>query len=139
MGILAEALSLKLKEKNITHSIQGENMEGVIMLQQLDKSKITMTVLFLTDEKTHSVSMRYYNYYKVEDKDITDDLYILLNQMNDNYRWGKITLDGNDIIIAMDALVTPLNIGEICLELTYYGAQLADRVYDQLEKLKYAI
>lgn len=139
MGILAEALSLKLKEKNITHSVQGENMEGVIMLQQLDKSKITMTVLYLTDEKTHSVSMRYYNYYKVEDKDITDDLYILLNQMNDNYRWGKITLDGNDIVIAMDALVTPLNIGDICLELTYYGAQMADRVYDQLEKLKYSI
>ena len=52
---------------------------------------------------------------------------------------GKIFLDGNDIVIAADAFVTPMNIGDISLQLTFYGAQIADRVYSKLEELKYDI
>ncbi len=139
MGVLAEALSLRLKEKEIKHTIKGDNNEAVIMLQRLEKTNVTMTVLFLTDDKNHSVSMRYYNYYKLEYRDITDELYRKLNDFNRIFNWGKITLEDNDIVIAMDALVTPINIGDICLELTYYGAQIADRVYSELESMKYKL
>lgn len=139
MGILAEALSLKLKEKNIKSMIKGDNEEAVIMLQRLEKTNVTMTVLFLTDDKNHSVSMRYYNYYKVDYRDITDALFSKLNDFNRMFNWGKVTLEDNDIVIAMDAFVTPINIGDICLELTFYGAQIADRVYSELESMKYNI
>lgn len=139
MSVLAEALSLQLKKKEIKHSVHGDDKEGVIMLQQLPESKIVTTVLFLTEDKTNSVSVRFYNFYKVEEQDITGNLYFLLNQMNQRYRWGKVVLDGNDIMISMDSIVTPFNIADICIQLTMYGAQIADETYMALEKLKYQL
>lgn len=139
MSVLAEALSLQLKKKEIKHSVHGDNKEGVIMLQQLPESKIVTTVLFLTEDKSNSVSVRFYNFYKVEEQDITGNLYFLLNQMNQRYRWGKVVLDGNDIMISMDSIVTPFNIADICIQLTMYGAQIADETYMALEKLKYKL
>ena len=139
MSVLAEALSLQLKNKEIKHSVHGDNNEGVIMLQQLPESKIVATVLFLTEDKTNSVSVRFYNFYKIDDEDITGNTFFLLNQMNHRYRWGKVVLDENDIMIAMDAIVTPFNIADICIQLTMYGAQIADETYMALEKLKYQL
>ena len=57
MSILAEALSLQLDKKEIKHSVHGDDKEGVIMMQQLPETKITTTVLFLTEDKTNSVSV----------------------------------------------------------------------------------
>lgn len=139
MSVLAEALSLQLNNKDIKNSIHGDNKEGVIILQQLPESKIAATVLFLTDDKTNSVSVRFYNFYKMEEEDITGNTFFLLNQMNLRYRWGKVVLDENDIMIAMDAMVTPFNIADICVQLTMYGAQIADETYMALEKLKYQL
>lgn len=139
MSVLAEALSLQLKNKDIKHSVHGDNNEGVIVFQQLPDSKIAATVLFLTDDKTNSVSVRFYNFYKLEDEDITGNTFFLLNQMNQRYRWGKVVLDENDIMIAMDAMVTPFNIADICIQLMVYGAQIADETYMALEKLKYQL
>ncbi len=139
MSVLAEALSLQLTKKGIKHSIHGDNKEGVIMIQQLPASKITATVLFLTEDKTNSVSVRFYNFYKVEDNDITGNLYFLLNKINQRYRWGKVVLDGKDIMLSIDSIVTPFNIGDICVQLTIYGAQIADETYTALEKLKYQL
>ncbi len=48
---LAEALSLQLDKKEIKHSVHGDDKEGVIMMQQLPETKITTTVLFLTEDK----------------------------------------------------------------------------------------
>jgi hypothetical protein len=139
MSVLAEALSLQLKKKEIKHSVHGDNKEGVIMLQQLPESKIIATVLFLTDDKTNSVSIRFYNFYKMEDEDITGNLFFLLNKMNQRYRWGKVILDDKDITVSMDSLVTPFNIADICIQLTMYGAQIADETYRALEQLKYEL
>lgn len=139
MSVLAEALSLQLNNKDIKNSIHGDNKEGVIVFQQLPESKIAATVLFLTDDKTNSVSVRFYNFYKLEEEDITGNLFFLLNQMNLRYRWGKVVLDDKDIMIAMDAMVTPFNIADICIQLTMYGAQIADETYVALEKLKYQL
>lgn len=139
MSILAEALSLQLKKKDINHSVHGDEKEGVMIAQQLPNTKIPVTILFLTDDKTNSVSVRFYNLYKMEESEITGNLYFLLNQMNERYRWGKVVLDEKDIVISMDAMVTPFNIAEICLQLTYYGAQMADEVYYALENLKYQL
>lgn len=137
MSVLAEALSLGLNEKGIRHVLNGKNHEAVLLVQRLEKSNVTMNVLFLTDDTNHSVAVRYYNYYKMEDRDINDELFRKLNEWNKIYNWGKITLDDNDIIISMDAFVTPINICDICLELTFYGAQIADRIYSELEAMKY--
>jgi hypothetical protein len=73
----------------------------------------------------------------MEDRDITDEFFRKLNDWNRIYNWGKITLEDHDIVIAMDAFVTPINITDICLELTFYGAQIADRIYSELEAMKY--
>ena len=139
MSVLAEALSLQLTKKGIKHSVHGDNKEGVIMIQQLPSSKIAATVLFLTEDKTNSVSVRFYNFYKVEENDKTGNLYFLLNQINQRYRWGKIVLDGDNIMLTMDSIVTPFNIGDICVQLTIYGAQIADETYTAMEKLKYQL
>lgn len=139
MGLLAQALSLRMTEKNIRHSIKGDNDEAVIMPQRLEKTNAVMTVLFLTDDKHHSVNIRFYNYYKMDYRDITDEFYRKLNEMNSRYNWGKIVLEDNDVVIAMDALVTPIDIGDVALELALYGAQIADRVYSELESMKYGI
>ncbi|MBQ3583113.1 MAG: YbjN domain-containing protein [Lachnospiraceae bacterium] len=139
MSVLAEALSLQLMKKEIKYSVHGDEKEGVMIAQQLPTSKIPVTILFLTDDKTNSVSVRFYNLYKMEDSEITGNLFFLLNQMNERYRWGKVVLDEKDIVISMDAMVTPFNIAEICLQLAYYGAQMADEVYYALEKIKYQL
>lgn len=139
MSVLAEALSLQLKKKDIKHSVHGDEKEGVIMLQQLPNSKITATVLLLTEDKTNSVSIRFYNFYKFEEQDQSGNLFFLLNKMNTRYRWGKIVLDGEDIVVSMDALVTPFNIAEVCIQLVMYGAKIADETYYALEKLKYQL
>lgn len=139
MSILAEALSLQLKNKDIKCSVHGDDKEGVMIAQQLPTAKIPVTILFLTDDKTNSVSVRFYNLYKMEESEITGNLFFLLNQMNGRYRWGKVVLDEEDIVISMDAMVTPFNIADICLQLTYYGAQMADEVYYALEKMKYQL
>lgn len=139
MSILAEALSLQLKNKDIKYSVHGDEKEGVMIAQQLPTAKIPVTILFLTDDKTNSVSVRFYNLYKMEESEITGNLFFLLNQINGRYRWGKAVLDEEDIIISMDAIVTPFNIAEICLQLAYYGAQMADEVYYALEKMKYQL
>ena len=139
MSILAEALSLQLDKKGIKHSVHGDDKEGVIMMQQLPETKLTTTVLFLTEDKTNSVSVRFYNFYKVEEQDKTGNLFFLLNKMNQRYRWGKIVLYGDDIMISMDAIVTPFNIADLCVQLTIYGAQIADETYTALEKLKYQL
>lgn len=136
MGILAEALSLQLTNKDMKNSIHGDNKEAVIMMQQLPASKQVVTILFLTDDKSNSVSVRFYNLYSLEEKEINGNLYFLLNQMNARYRWGKVILDEKDIVLTMDAIVTPLNIAEICIQLAYYGAQMADEIYNSLEQLK---
>ena len=115
MSVLAEALSLGLKEKNITHALNGKNHEAVLLMQRLEKTNVTMNVLFLTDDTNHSVAVRYYNYYKMEDRDITDEFFRKLNDWNRIYNWGKITLEDHDIVIAMDAFVTPINITDIFL------------------------
>lgn len=139
MGILAEALSLQLKNKDIKHSIHGDDKEGVMIAQQLPTAKIPVTILFLTDDKTNSVSIRFYNLYKMEESEITGNLFFLLNQMNERYRWGKVVLDEKDIVISIDAMVTPFNIADICLQLTYFGAQMADEIYYALENMKYQL
>lgn len=139
MSVLAEALSLQLKKKEIKHSVHGDDKEGIIMLQQLPNSKITATVLLLTEDKTNSVSIRFYNFYKVEEQDQTGNLFFLLNKMNSRYRWGKIVLDEDSIVLSLDALVTPFNIADICIQLVMYGAQIADETYTALEKLKYQL
>lgn len=139
MGILAEALSLQLKNKDIKHSVHGDDKEGVMIAQQLPTAKIPVTILFLTDDKTNSVSIRFYNLYKMEESEITGNLFFLLNQMNERYRWGKVVLDEKDIVISIDAMVTPFNIADICLQLTYFGAQMADEIYYALENMKYQL
>ena len=139
MAILAEALSLELKKKDIKHSVHGDNKEGVIIAQQLPNVKIPVTILFLTDDKINSVSVRIYNLYKLEESEITGNLFFLLNQMNSRYRWGKVVLDERDIVISIDAMVTPFNIGDICIQLAYYGTQMADEIYTSLETLKYKL
>lgn len=137
MSILAEALGLQLKNKEINYSVHGDNKEGVIIVQQLPNVKIPVTILFLTDDNTSSVSVRFYQIYKLEEAEITGNLFFLLNQMNLRYRWGKVVLDEKDIVITMDALVTPFNIGDTCVQLVYFGAQMADEIYSSVEKLKY--
>ncbi len=137
MSILAEALGLQLKNKEIKYSVHGDNREGVIIAQQLPNVKIPVTILMLTDDKTNSVSIRIYRLYQLEESEITGNLFFLLNQMNARYRWGKVVLDEQDIVITMDALVTPFSIGDICIQLVYYGVQMADEVYTSMEKLKY--
>ncbi|MBQ3664665.1 MAG: hypothetical protein II919_00985 [Lachnospiraceae bacterium] len=139
MSILAEALSLQLKNKEIKHSIHGDQKEGVMIAQQLPTVKIPVKILLLTDDKTNSVSLRIYGLYKMEESEITGTLFYLLNQMNSRYRWGKVVLDEQDIVITSDAIVTPFDIGEICLMLTFYCTQMADEVYTALEKLKYQL
>lgn len=136
MGILAETLSLQLKEKGIKHSVHGDNKEGIMMAQQLPNVKIPVTILFLTDDKSSSVSIRFYNLYKMEDDEINGNLFFLLNQMNLRYRWGKVILDEKDIVLAMDAMVTPFSITETCIQMAVYGAQMADEIYSSLEQLK---
>lgn len=139
MSILAEALSLQLTKKGIKHSVHGDNKEGVIMVQQLPSCKIPATVLFLTEDSSNSVSIRFYNFYKVAEEDKTGNMYFLLNKMNQRYRWGKVVIDGDDIMLTMDSIVTPFNICDICVQLTIYGAQIADETYTAMEKLKYQL
>ena len=139
MSILAEALSLQLKNKDIRFSVHGDHQEGIMIVQQLPTVKIPVKVLLLTEDQTNSVSMRIYGLYKMEESEITGTLFYLLNQMNARYRWGKVVLDEQDIVVTADAIVTPFDIGEVCLKLVYYCVQMSDEIYQSLEKLKYEL
>ena len=139
MSVLAEALSLQLLNKGIKNSIHGDDKEAVIIKQQLPQSKIVITVLYLTEDKTNSVSIRFYNFCKMDENEKSGNLFYLLNDMNQRYRWGKVVLDGDDIVLSMDAMVTPFNIADICIQLTMYGAQIADETYYAIEKLRYKL
>ena len=75
----------------------------------------------------------------MDENEKSGNLFYLLNDMNQRYRWGKVVLDGDDIVLSMDAMVTPFNIADICIQLTMYGAQIADETYYAIEKLRYKL
>lgn len=139
MSVLAEAISLKLNEKGIQHALRGDDNEAVLMVQRLEQTKVTMNVLFLTDDSNHAVAMKFFNFCKLNVRDITDELYYKLNDFNKMYNWGKVVLDNNEIIISMDAVVSPINVGDICLQMTMFAAQIADRVYSAIQAMEYQI
>lgn len=93
---------------------------------------ITVNLVFNAD--CEDVAVRSFSICKIPETKIPA-IMLKLNDLNARFRWLKFYMDSdNEITAEMDAVITPVTAGPVCVELMLRSVNIIDDAYPELMK-----
>lgn len=133
MNALINALGLTFSQQGLKYAVAGDNQEAIVIMQKMKEAPVTLKILFVVAEDNKSMSIKFYNLYRVER--VTEKLILKVNELNKIYRWVKLTIEDTDVVMSMDHMVNETNIGRLAIELALIGVQMGDLMYKEIDAM----
>lgn len=133
MKALINALGLTFNNQGIKYAVAGDNEEAIVIMQKMKEAPVTLRIVFIVAEDNSSMSIKFYNLYHVER--VTERLILKVNELNKIYRWVKLTIEDNDVVMSMDHMVDEVSIGRLAVQLALIGVQMGDLMYKQIDAM----
>lgn len=137
MLLAAQSFCDKMNAKDVryTHYEAEENRNECIRVSFNGEHGNTISFSFFFDADGTTVDLKVFTIAKVPDAKLMD-MYVLLNNLNSEYRWVKFYLDSdNEVTASGDAVIDPPAAGEELYELMYRYLGIIDDIYPRLMKV----
>lgn len=129
MNVLINSIQSFYNQEGI--NFEMFDADTLVVHQGLDNANVRLNIAcFTSQEDERSLQLKIYNLCKANY--ISETLRKKVNELNQKYRWYKVVIEEDNIILSTDAIVTPNNVGEICLELTIRGINICNEIYPEL-------
>ena len=134
-NMLAQITAAYFDSKELNYEIKGDDGEAIITGFKMDNKEHQRIVIVFYPEENESCSIKGYDVVKVP-KEKAGDILIVLNHLNNEYRWVKFSLDENDLTVtaADDCVIKPETCGEEVLRCCLQMVHVVDEVYPELMK-----
>ena len=136
----ADLFKSYLDTKDIKYSYfpAEEGRSEAVRVSFNGKNADSIRMNFFFDENTNYINIKCFTVAKVN-KDKIMDMYVLLNELNNEYRWVKFYLDSDDEVTASgDAILDADTVGEECTEILIRYVGIIDEVYPRIMKVLWA-
>ena len=140
MGRIAEAFKAHLDEKGIkyTYFEPEENRAEAIRISFSGENTDSIAVTFFFDKDASSINVKSFSIAKIPTEKIID-IYVVLNELNNEYRWVKFYVDDdNEVTVSGDAITDVATAGEECEEILFRYVKIIDEVYPRIMKALWA-
>lgn len=140
MSYVADRVKAHLEEKDVRYDyFEGtENRSEAIKIAYRGDNAESVSVIIFFDEDGGSVNVKSFSIAKVPSAKMMD-MYVLLNEINNEYRWVKFYIDSDDeVTVSGDAIINAETAGEECLEIAHRYIGIIDDVYPRLMKVIWA-
>ena len=109
--------------------------KDVVTVTYTGDNKDTIRFKIFVDPDEDNVAIRVWTIAKTLDADQAAAVTLLLNDLNNNYRWYRWYLDDDrEVTAAVDAVITADTIGAIVYELVQRGVNIIDENYPKVMK-----
>lgn len=140
MSLVAEKIKAFFDAKEITYDYfePTESRNEAIRVGFNAKNKDSISVILIFDEDGNSINVKSFSVAKVpEDKLL--DIYVCLNELNNQYRWVKFYVDSdNEVTVSGDAILDEDSAGPECFEIVIRYIGIIDEVYPNIMKILWA-
>lgn len=133
----AFSFSEKLKSCNLrfTHNEPDEDRKEHIRISFDGDHGNTITLIYIFDPDGTTVNIKVFSVCKVPSAKLMD-MYVLMNELNYEYRWIKFFIDSDDeVTVSDDAVIEPATAGEELFELMQRFLNIIDEVYPRIMKV----
>ena len=140
MSKIADIFKSYLEQKDVNYSYfqPEEDRKEAIRVGFSGKNANDIRVLFIFDDNGTSVNVKSFEIAK-SSSDKLMDIYVLLNELNYEYRWVKFYVDSdNEVTVSGDAITDEANAGEELFEILVRYIQIIDEVYPRIMKVIWA-
>ena len=121
----------ELKSEGIKYNVSDEKPSVFINYNGDNFDSLTFSFFF--DEDGESVSLKVFSIAQF-DKSELPDAYEFCNKMNNDWRWFRFYVDGDDEVTAdMDAIISTATCGKECLEILQRAVRIVDKVVGELQ------
>lgn len=129
---------LDQKEIKYTYFEPQENRKEAIRIGYSGKNASDIQLLYFFDDNANSVNVKVFDIAKIA-ADKLMNVYVLLNELNCEYRWVKFYVDSdNQVTVSGDAITDEANAGEELFEILVRYIQIIDEVYPRIMKAIWA-
>ena len=129
MNIIMHSLQSFFDKKQITYQLADS--DTMVLSQYLEKANTRLNiVLYAASDNDNCIQIKIYNLCKANYT--TEAVLRKINELNLRYRWYCLALEDEDIVLSTDAIVTPNNVGDICLELVLRGLNISEEIYPEI-------
>ena len=109
--------------------------KDVVTVTYTGDNKDTIRFKIFVDPDEDNVAIRVWTIAKTLDADQAAAVTLLLNDLNNNYRWYRWYLDDDrEVTASVDAVITADTIGAIVYELVQRGVNIIDENYPKVMK-----
>ena len=140
MSMVADKVKSYLEKEDIRYEYYeptGDRSE-VIKVSFNGKNADTVRVFLFFDEEGKRVNLKSFSIAKIPSEKLMD-MYVVLNELNNEYRWVKFYVDSdNEVTVSDDAIIDPDSVGAECFELIIRSVSIVDEVYPRLMKVLWA-
>ena len=129
----------KLNSRNLrfTHYDAEENRKECVRISFNGDHGNTVTLMFFFDDDGTTVNIKVFSITRVPSEKLMD-MYVLLNELNCDYRWVKFYLDeDNEVTVSGDAVIDAATAGEELCELMYRYLSIIDDIYPRIMKVNW--
>ena len=140
MSQIAQIFQDYLDQKDVKYTYyapEGERNEAM-RISFSGKNKDSIVVTFFFDASGDSINVKSFSVAKVPAEKLMD-CYVVLNELNAEYRWVKFYIDSdNEITVSGDAIVEPGSAADECMEILVRYINIVDEVYPRIMKVIWA-
>ena len=140
MSYVAERVKSHLEEKDVRYDYyeRTESRNEAIKVSYRGDNAESVSVIIFFDEDGESINAKSFSIAKVPSAKLMD-IYVLLNEINHEYRWVKFYVDSDDeVTVSGDAIINETTAGEECLEIIHRYVGIIDEVYPRIMKVIWA-
>ena len=140
MSLVAERVKMFLDQKGVRYDYyeRTESRNEAIKVGFKGDNADSVELYFFFDEDGNSVNIKSFSIAKVSSGKLVD-MYVLANELNNEYRWVKFYLDSdNEVTVSGDAIISPETAGEECYEIIMRYVGIIDDVYPRIMKVIWA-
>ncbi len=137
MSKLADIFKSKLDEKSIKYSYFEETADRneAVKVTFSGKNADSLTLFFFFDGNGRSVNLKSFDIARVPEAKLME-AYVLLNELNANYRWVKYYLSQeNTVTVSGDAVLDETSVADECEEILFRYLNIIDESYPKLMKV----